>query len=431
MFRILFVSLLFLVQCRPPQSTGGTPVAGELFNEQEATRIERILAADDMRGRKTFSPEIDRAADFIAGEFRAAGLSTWKGSGTYLQSFAMMRARLLEQSGVADGRSLTRDELFVFTSQPVLKVSSQSGYEQRSISAGENLFAQARNLARLDKNLVVQVDAAHAASFSNLSRLKGNYFKSPYNMVFILGDRLPAHWEAEARHEFTEQPLANVVAVWPGKSRAGEYVIFSAHYDHIGVGKPVNGDSIYNGANDDASGVTATILLARHFARLGPQERTLIFVAFTAEEVGGFGSQYFSRQLDPASIVAMFNIEMIGTPSKWGTNSAFITGYERSDLGSIMQRNLEGSAFEFHPDPYPQQQLFFRSDNATLARLGVPAHTISTAKMENEPHYHQVSDEVGTLDMANMTRIIEAIALSARSVLEGKDTPTRVVTTNL
>src|SRR5699024_10942508 len=124
---------------------------------------------------------------------------------------------------------------------------------------------------------------------------------------------------------------------------------------------------------------------------------------FTGEELGGYGSRYFSNQLNPDQVVAMFNIEMIGTPSKWGENSAYITGFDKSDFGQILQNNLEGSAFQFHPDPYPKQNLFYRSDNATLARLGVPAHTISTAKMKNEPNYHKVSDEVSTLDLANMT----------------------------
>ena len=169
---------------------------------------------------------------------------------------------------------------------------------------------------------------------------------------------------------------------------------------------------------------------AKYFTKKGPQERTLVFAAFTAEEIGGYGSQYFSGRFDPASIIAMFNIEMIGTESKWGKNSAFITGYERSDLGAIMQKNLQGSTFTFHPDPYVQQQLFYRSDNATLARLGVPAHTISTARMENEPHYHQVTDEVGNLDLANMAKIIESIALSAASVIAGTDTPTRIKSEN-
>ena len=122
----------------------------------------------------------------------------------------------------------------------------------------------------------------------------------------------------------------------------------------------------------------------------------------------------------------MFNIEMIGTESKWGKNSAYITGYEKTDMGTILQKNLEGTDFTFYPDPYTTQNLFYRSDNATMARLGVPAHTISTSKMDTEPNYHKVSDEVKTLDLANMTMIIKAIALSAKTILGGPDTPTRV-----
>ena len=220
--------------------------------------------------------------------------------------------------------------------------------------------------------------------------------------------------------------MANVVGIIPGKSKKDEYVIFSGHYDHIGTGKPVNGDSIYNGANDDAAGTTAVILLAKYFKALKNNERTLVFAAFTAEEVGGYGSQYFSKQFDPNKVMAMLNIEMIGTDSKWGKNSAYITGYEKTDMGAILQKNLEGTGFSFHPDPYPDQQLFYRSDNATLARLGVPAHTISTSKMDNEPNYHKVTDHVETLDMDNMAMIIKSIALSARSIIAGKDTPGRV-----
>jgi len=122
----------------------------------------------------------------------------------------------------------------------------------------------------------------------------------------------------------------------------------------------------------------------------------------------------------------MFNIEMIGTESKWGKNSAYITGYERTDMGTILQKNLEESKFRFYPDPYPEQQLFFRSDNATLAKQGVPAHTISTSKMDSEKYYHKQGDEISTLDMQNMTEIIKAIALSSRTIVAGKDTPQRV-----
>jgi hypothetical protein len=99
-------------------------------------------------------------------------------------------------------------------------------------------------------------------------------------------------------------------------------------------------------------------------------------------------------------------------------------------MGTILQEALKGSAFSFHPDPYPDQKLFYRSDNATLALLGVPAHTISTSKMDSEPNYHMASDEVKTLDIENMTQIIKAIAESAKTIVSGKQTPTRVAIEN-
>jgi Zn-dependent M28 family amino/carboxypeptidase len=95
-------------------------------------------------------------------------------------------------------------------------------------------------------------------------------------------------------------------------------------------------------------------------------------------------------------------------------------------MGKILQANLKGSAFTFYPDPYTEQNLFYRSDNATLAKLGVPAHTISTSKMDSEPNYHKPSDEISTLDLVNMAEIIKSIAISSGTIVSGKDTPSRV-----
>jgi len=300
----------------------------DVINLKEVERIEKTLSSDDMRGRKLFTRDIDRATDFIANEFKKLGL--------------------------------------------------------------ENL----------------QPETGHASNDT-----------SNYRQKFTIGS---GH----------SPQLTNVVGVLPGKTRKEEYVIFSAHYDHLGVGKPINGDSIYNGANDDASGVTAVIMLAKYFKALGNNERTIVFAAFTGEEMGGLGSQYFSKQFDANKVIAMFNIEMIGTESKWGKNSAYITGYEKTDMGRILQKNLEGTGFTFYADPYPAESLFYRSDNATLALLGVPAHTISTSKMDSEPNYHKVSDQIETLDLDNMTMIVRSIALSSKTIVSGVDSPTRVKVEN-
>ncbi|MCA6491533.1 MAG: M28 family peptidase [Chitinophagaceae bacterium] len=423
------VSLLLLVNL-PAQSND------RYFNAAEVARIEGILASDAMQGRRTFTPGIDKAAAFIAEEFRSAQLAPYPGTKDYLQSFALLRPRLISLQVQFNGEPADTKNVIVFTSKDTLLVNNTSGYRQVNIAAGDNFMTVARKYVGANANYVVVVDTAHARMFGNLTRLKSQQFQSEYSTIFVLSASLPANYSIEAIHSFTRQPLSNVAAYIPGKSRPDEYVIFSAHYDHLGImSKDRQGnvltDSIFNGANDDAAGTTAVIMLARYFKALNNNARSLIFVAFTAEEVGGFGATYFSRQLPPEKVVAMLNIEMIGTESKWGTNSAYITGYEKSSLGTILQQNLTGSGFTFHPDPYTEQNLFYRSDNATLARLGVPAHTISTSKMDNEPNYHKASDEIGTLDLENMARIIRSIAISAGTIISGKDTPSRVDTGQL
>ncbi|MGZ5136065.1 MAG: M28 family metallopeptidase, partial [Flavitalea sp.] len=300
-------------------------------------------------------------------------------------------------------------------------------YARLRIDTSLDLMKESSRLLKEKKNYVIFIDTAHRKNFTRLKRYRRENFKMNHNVVFVLTNMNPLKYNIAIRNEISETKATNVVSMIPGRTKPNEYVIFSAHYDHLGIGKPnAKGDSVYNGANDNAAGTTALLLLAKYFNALKSNGRTLIFVAFTGEESGGFGSRYFSTQINPDKVVAMFNIEMIGTESKWGKNSAFITGFEKTDLGTIMQQNLSKSSFRFEPDPYPKQNLFYRSDNATLAALGVPAHTISTSKMDAEPFYHTQEDEIGTLDMKNMTEIIKAIAISSTSIISGKDTPSRI-----
>jgi hypothetical protein len=403
------------------------------LNKSETERLEKFLSSDALEGRKVYSKGIELAADFIANEFKQNGLKTWGKSDTYLQRFSKMNAKFIAASGNLEGTAIDTKNIIVVTAQEKLVVNENSGYELVKISKEDNLMNSVRKFMTAGKNYVVLVDESFAQNFGRLVQLKSNINENQKSLIFILTNTTPSKFTIEATHQIEKLPLANVVGVLPGKSLPNEYVIFSGHYDHLGVNskRAVNGDSIYNGANDDAAGTTAMIMLSKYFATLGNNERTIIFAAFTAEEAGGFGAQYFSKQFDPLQVKAMFNIEMIGTESKWGKNSAYITGYEKTDMGAILQKNLEGTEFTFYPDPYTDQNLFYRSDNATLARLGVPAHTISTSKMDSEPNYHKPSDQFETLDIDNMTEIIKAIAKSARSIIAGKDTPSRVDATQL
>lgn len=402
-------------------------ISSKIFKFEVPNTIS-ILANDSMQGRRTFTPGIKKAAAFISNKFEKAGLKKWPGLSTYLQKFSMISVEPETVFIKWNGKMLSDKNLIETSTQKSISWSGKDNIKVDSIAGQADLRKKIRHYLHPDEDAIVWVSSDLKNTFFKLKKyLSGQRdFQGAPTVLFILADKPAQKFEIKVKNRMTKEETANVLGYLPGSTKPEEYVIFSAHYDHLGVDTMLEGDTIYNGANDDASGTTAVIALARYFSRKGDNARSLIFVAFTGEEEGGYGSTYFSKQLDPGKVMAMFNIEMIGTPSKWGENSAYITGYNYSDFGKILQKNLKNTDFSFYPDPYPKQHLFYRSDNATLARLGVPAHTISTAKMANELHYHKVSDEVSTLDIENMTRIIRAIALSAQSIISGTDTPARV-----
>jgi len=224
-----------------------------------------------------------------------------------------------------------------------------------------------------------------------------------------------------------ELDLFNIIGLLEGTSLKEEFVIISAHYDHLGQIEGGKGDLVFNGANDNATGVAAMIMLAEYFKKTKINKRSILFVAFTAEEMGLTGSNYFGKTISAESIIAGVNIEMIGKESPFGPKTAWLTGFKRSTFGKIIQKNLSSSEYRLYPDPYKDFRLFFRSDNASLARLGVPAHTFSTSPMDKDLDYHQLSDEVETLDVKIITETIKAISVGIKSIVSGDDTPSRVV----
>lgn len=410
----------------------------KIINTKDVTKIEKVLSADDMQGRRAFTPGIDKASSYIESEFKKIGLQTFNGAKDFKQEFSMTESKNVSLKVLIDGKAIDKADVVSFSYQPQVSLTEKSDVQIVKINAGDKFGPKFYEYYQSEKNLLVLVDASFKARIQNVKHIPQMTANPGGNtVVFVFGTTEATTFSIEGTNTITKKALNNVVGVLKGKSKPNEYVVFSGHYDHLGVGSPAEGvehdgtDSIYNGANDDAAGTTAVIMLAKYFKKLNNNERTILFTTFVAEEIGGYGAQYFSKQLNPAQVMAMFNLEMIGTESKWGKNSAYITGFAKSSMGEILQKNLQGSAFKFYPDPYPEQQLFYRSDNATLAKLGVPAHTISTSKMDSEPNYHKVSDEIETLDMVNMTQIIKAIAISSSTIVNGKDTPSRVDSSTL
>lgn len=401
-----------------------------VIEKADVERIVSTLAADDMMGRRTFTPGIEKAAEFLSNEFNSIGLEKLDGLSGYKQSFSVYSLKQSQASVSLNGKAVNRSDFFITSSTPDLQLSL-ADVNVVVVGAADDMRT-AYNTARSSDGatlMLINTQQSNAfARYQQSTSRASNVIElgSTPSIVAVLTNATSASaLAASATYDVDELGLGNVAGMISGK-RANEYVLFSAHYDHIGVRTVAEGDSIANGANDDASGVAAVVELARYFKAKDKPERTLLFAAFTAEEMGGYGSRYFSSQLDPDNIVAMFNIEMIGKPAVSGPNTAWITGFDRSDFGAILQRAVEGTEYEFYADPYPAQNLFYRSDNATLARLGVPAHSISTTPIDVDPDYHQVSDHVETLDLDHMTNTIRAIAAGAATIVSGQETPTRV-----
>ncbi|RWU07387.1 M20/M25/M40 family metallo-hydrolase [Pedobacter chitinilyticus] len=408
----------------------------KIITKDYVDHLIKTLSSDDMQGRRTFTPGIDKAASFIEKEFAAIGLKPLDGEKGYRQTFYKYQLKPLSAKVTIDGQAIAEENILVYGNRvESVSFDQTNGDGWIKLDESKDFMSQFRTLARSGKRQLVLVDMKFLDAFKRVKGMIGRETvvdeadlknaKSPAT-VFVLDKESASSFQVELKNTVSKMPLFNVAGMIPGKSKAKELVVFSGHYDHMGIVKPVEGDSIMNGADDDASGTSAVVALAKYYKKLNKNERTLIFVAFTAEEIGGYGSRYFSEKLNPDDVVAMFNIEMIGKDSKFGKNTAFITGYDKSDFGKILQKNLEGTEFTFHPDPYKDQNLFYRSDNATLAALGVPAHTISTDQIDIDKLYHTVKDEYSSLDVENILSTIKAIAKSAVSIISGADTPTRI-----
>lgn len=427
MIRLLLCFLVIFSSCAVKRDTQLA------MDELHVKKVISTLAADELFGRGVFTPGIDSAANFISREFKGAGLKMLPNSDSYLQRFNAIQVRPSICEITINGEVLPNGNAFAISEQTGLNWNENPEIITKSIVSGDNFRQRYREIISENKDAIVYVNEAFSEEFNQLRHhiqggriLSGQLREGKASYIFVLRNEVARSFRVNYAGAVITGKLSNVIGILPGKSRPNEYVVFSAHYDHLGVIEPIGQDSIANGADDDASGVTAVISLANIFAKQHNNERTLIFVAFTAEESGGFGSKYFSEQLDPKDVVAMINIEMIGKDSKFGPNTLYITGFDKSDLGKIMQANAKRTGFAFHPDPYPDQNLFYRSDNATLAALGVPAHTASTSQIDQDKFYHTVKDELQTLDIKNIISSIKAIAIGTTSIISGKDTPTRI-----
>ena len=232
--------------------------------------------------------------------------------------------------------------------------------------------------------------------------------------TLVARDSVPAADRANA---------VNVVGLIPGSDPAlrDQVVLIDAHYDHLGIQHGQAGDSIYNGADDDASGVVAVMEIARALAAGPAPKRTVVVAATTGEEVGLLGTRWYiehpARPLE--AMVANLEIEMIGRPDSLagGPGRGWLTGFDRSTMGDLFTKG----GLPIVADRRLDQQFFMRSDNIAFAERGIVAHTLSSYNMHND--YHEPSDDVAHIDFAHMTQLVDVAVRAARLLA---DTPTKL-----
>jgi Zn-dependent M28 family amino/carboxypeptidase len=230
--------------------------------------------------------------------------------------------------------------------------------------------------------------------------------------------RYPIPGARESRSNNSERVAPNVVGILEGSDPVlkNEYIVLSAHMDHVGVSAPVDGDSIYNGADDDASGTAGVLELAEALSMPGARpKRSVVFLTVSGEEHGLWGSAWFSEHpaVPMAQVVADLNIDMIGRNWK---DTIVVIGKEHSDLGATLDRvnrahpELRMKAID---DIWPEENFYFRSDHYNFARKGVPVLFFFNG---THPDYHGPNDEPDRIDAEKESRIVRLVFLIAQEV---------------
>ncbi|AAZ24898.1 M28 family peptidase [Colwellia psychrerythraea] len=417
---------------------------------EQITKDVSYLASNNLQGRNNFTPNIRQAADFIAKRFNEVGLTPAPSDLNFKQQYLVQRITPNMLTVEINGQAFDSESLSMATTATDFDWNSnvvKNNLPVNIVMVGEddNMRKSLSELNKQGGQHLVLLHPKHEESFKRyqsyfaqgLTKLVDESATEQGGVIVIALTDISKviQFNVKGNAKVSTSALSNVVGILPGKSKANEIVLYSAHYDHLGVKPSIDGapnsnaqqsSDIFNGADDDASGVSAIINLANHFAKLGNNERTLMFAAFSAEEIGGFGSKHFSTNLEPTTITAMINIEMVGKPAVFGDGTVWMTGMDRSNLGEQLNQALAPQNLKVYADPYPKQNLFYRSDNATLARLGVPAHSFSSTQLDKDQHYHQVTDDINSLNLPSMLQVVKMLAIATTPLVDGSITPSRI-----
>jgi hypothetical protein len=404
-----------------------------------------FIASDLLEGRATPSRGLDLAAEYIAAQFRRAGLEPVGDEG-YFQTATLVQREPnwdgFEMTVTAGGKTIQIEKSEAY----LLPESALNLRDVPIIVADQNTPPdQTRGKVVFVENIRARLNFDHPALVLNASpniptgpqirdpetgagRGAVNTVNKPELAQFLKDNsdaRLSVHMSAPI-----ERPVKvhNVGALLRGSDPqlSDTYVLLTAHYDHLGT-RNTGDDKIFNGANDDGSGTVSVVEIASAIAALNPHpKRSILFMTFFGEERGLVGSRYYGRHpLVPLEkTIADLNLEQIGrTDASDGPQigTASITGFDFSELPGILADTGKIACIKVYKNEQASDAYFARSDNQALADVGIPAHTLCVAF--DYPDYHKVSDHWEKVDYANMAKVDRAVALALLQVASDAPPP--------
>lgn len=403
-----------------------------------------FLAGDELRGRGSASHDEAVAAAYVVSQFRLAGLTPVPGMDGYLQRAPVVKTTLAGDASLTVGDIVVREgeDLLLFSREPgalsgtiavaptdgspiptadIIMVAPPEGGVRTFIGAAMRNRPKAILVRRTQE--LVEMSAGDGPNPPSI-RLADAPARAGVAILVLSPDAYDRL--AAAGGEATFDPgqavvengvTTNAIGWLQGTDPTAGVLMVSAHLDHIGV----RADGVVmHGANDDASGTVAVIELAGALAASGPHERSILFVAYGAEEAGLLGSRYFVDHppIPLEDIAANLEIEMIGDQDpQLPAGVMMMTGFERSNFGQA----LKDRGALVGPDPYPEQNFFQRSDNYALALKGIVAHTISG--WATIPTYHTPEDTIENLNIPFMTNAIQSLVEPLKAMADGDFTP--------
>lgn len=415
-----------------------------VIDEKNVRAEMQFLAGDAMQGRGSGTLFERIAAEYVGSQFMQFGLEPagengWDGKPSYVQTVTVTRNSFDGNPTLKHGTASLehgKDMLVLRANSDAIsgglqkinvgdKPAANSAVLVR-IPAGsqQNVLQSMQSVGALGASIVMveetpQIRATWTTMTTRRLSFTVTSTQAKPTALIVLSKEAAAAISAlpdETRIEFGGKLAPpQVQQTWNaiGKLTGGdpllssEIILLSSHLDHVGVRENTPGaDKIFNGADDDASGTVAVLEMARVLANGKRPKRTVYFVCFGSEEMGGFGANYFVNNLPfpKEKLVANLEFEMIGRPdAKVKPEELWLTGYERSNLGPELARR----GAKLVQDPHPEENFFQRSDNYTLARQGIIAHTVSSFGLHTD--YHRASDEVKTIDFVHMTRSINSM----------------------